>query len=213
MNHRSILGDTKSKVFNYLNSQRFTAGEVAEKLGIQLSAARKHLESLRSRDLVKEEYVIDGVGRPKKFYSLTGSGRDLFQNQSSAVLNLILTEISKNSGPSSVNNVLKQIAKEIAESMHVSGSKTKQQIESLTASLDKFGFETSLEEDDQSYTIVSHHCPLQDNANKHRELICIGLHNQVIKSALAADDVNLEKCMAVGDRYCRHVIQKAEMKS
>lgn len=216
MNIRSVFGETKSKVFNYLAMRKYTAGEVAAKLDIQLNAARKHLESLKSRGLVKEEYVIDGVGRPKKFYTLTGAGRDLLQNQSSSVLSLFLAGIVRSDGVANAENVVKQIAMEIASSMHANGSEKTikgenqrtQEVQSLVASLDKFGFETSLEDKDQSYTITSRHCPLRESANAHQKLICVGLHGEIIKAALATEDVKLGECMALGDSTCTHIIPK-----
>ncbi|MGI0090984.1 MAG: helix-turn-helix transcriptional regulator [Nitrososphaerales archaeon] len=208
MNLRSVLGNTKSKVFNHLTTRKHTAGEVAAKLDIQVTAARKHLESLRQKGLIKEEYITEGVGRPKKFYTLTGVGRELLQNQSSTLLNLVLTKIAGNHEMISADDLISHIAKEIAEPMRVSGFERNEQVVSLVASLDKFGFETSLEEDKHSYTIISHHCPLKETANSHQNLVCHGLHDGIIKSALGTDDLKLETCIALGDSMCRHVIQK-----
>jgi predicted ArsR family transcriptional regulator len=207
---RSLLGNTKSRVFNYLLNRKHNAGEVATKFDLQLNAARKHLESLKSKGLVKEEYVIDGVGRPKKFYTPTGVGRELIQNQSSTLLNLVLEEISRKKGGADADEVIMQVAKEIAEPMRAVETSRREQVASLIGSLDKFGFESSLEEDGSSYTMISRHCPIRESANNHQRLICHGLHDEIIKNALGIDNVKLVECMALGGNVCRHVIPKQE---
>jgi predicted ArsR family transcriptional regulator len=206
----SLLGDTKSKVFNYLLNRKRNAGEVATKFDIQLNAARKHLESLKSKGLVKEEHVIAGVGRPKKFYTPTGIGRELIQNQSSTLLNLVLGEISRKKGSADADDVIRQVAKEIAEPMRVVESGRREQVASLIGSLDKFGFESGLEEDDRSYTIISRHCPIRESANNHQRLICHGLHDEIIKNALGIQNLKLVECMVLDGNVCRHVIPKQE---
>jgi predicted ArsR family transcriptional regulator len=207
---RSLLGDTKSKVFNYLLNRKRNAGEVATKFDIQLNAARKHLESLKSKGLVKEEHVIDGVGRPKKFYTPTGIGRELVQNQSSTLLNLVLGEISSKKGSADADEVIRQVAKEIAGPMRVVESGRREQVASLIESLDKFGFESGLEEDDRSYTIISRHCPIWESAKNHQRLICHGLHDEIIKNALGIENLKLVECMVLDGNVCRHVISKQE---
>ena len=61
-----LLGETKSKVVSLLLEKSQTATEIASSLEIQISAARKHLESMQEMGLVTHEYVIKGVGRPEE---------------------------------------------------------------------------------------------------------------------------------------------------
>lgn len=66
LNTRSFLGNTRSKVFNDLALKRYTAGEVTSKVDIQVNGARKNLESLKARGLMKEWCLVEGAGRPKE---------------------------------------------------------------------------------------------------------------------------------------------------
>ena len=59
-------GETKEKVLELLLDGPKSAGEVAEKLQIQKSAARVHLESLQSSQAVRSKFKIEKMGRPKK---------------------------------------------------------------------------------------------------------------------------------------------------
>jgi predicted ArsR family transcriptional regulator len=44
-----------------------TAGEIADKLEIQKSAVRIHLESLQLEQVVRSYFRIECLGRPKKY--------------------------------------------------------------------------------------------------------------------------------------------------
>ena len=108
-----LLGETKSKVVGLLMERRQTATDIACSLEIQVSAARKHLESMQEIGLVTHEYVNKGVGRPKKVFALTEAGREIFPNQYSNILNLMISKMLHAREVWQVEEMLEDIAKEI----------------------------------------------------------------------------------------------------
>jgi DeoR family transcriptional regulator, suf operon transcriptional repressor len=72
------LGDTKKIILNLLLDGSKTAGEIADKLKIQKSAIRSHLELLRAEQAIRSYFKVEGPGRPKNVYEITESGRELF---------------------------------------------------------------------------------------------------------------------------------------
>jgi DeoR family transcriptional regulator, suf operon transcriptional repressor len=72
------LGDTKKIILNLLLDGSKTAGEIADKLKIQKSAIRSHLELLRAEQAIRSYFKVEGPSRPKNVYEITESGRELF---------------------------------------------------------------------------------------------------------------------------------------
>ena len=69
---------TKQKIMEILLEGPRSLGEITDKLQIQKSAVRIHLESLQSEKAVESHFKIERLGRPRKIYSLTENGRELF---------------------------------------------------------------------------------------------------------------------------------------
>ena len=85
--------NTKMTILNLLLEGSKTTGEIADKLKIQKSAIRAHLESLRAEQAIRSYFKVEGPGRPRKIYELTESGRELFPRKYDLLLSLILQSI------------------------------------------------------------------------------------------------------------------------
>ena len=93
-----LLGPAKERILSRLRDGRQTAREVASDLGIQTSAARKHLERLVEMGTVRKEFVRGARGRPKKYYALTDAGVELFPRHYDVVLNEVLARLEADGG-------------------------------------------------------------------------------------------------------------------
>jgi predicted ArsR family transcriptional regulator len=213
------LGPTKTKILNELGGNgRKTAAEIAFAIRVQVSAARKHLESLHASGLVIQEFVRDGVGRPKKFYSLSELGRELFPRQYELVLNSFIEKLIANTDRPFVESIVKKVASDIAkpknaESQNIASKQTfLERMDHLVNSLGAFGFDTSLERNETgNLRLVSHNCPLYKVAKKHPDLMCQAFHTEIIRAALGTDSIRLEGCVLSGDTTCVHsVLEKAD---
>jgi predicted ArsR family transcriptional regulator len=193
-----------------LRGGKRTAKYLAEVLNIQVSAARKHLEAMTELEIVKEEFVQHGIGRPKKFYCLTDNGHELFPRQYERILCGILGKLNSD-GPTG-ESLVKEVAYEIAREINiVEQDNNLMKIENLSKALNDFGFDTTFEETGTSFVITSHNCPLYKAAMKHQKIVCHGLHDEIIKAALDTRDVRLERCLTRGDNVCKHVIEKRNL--
>jgi predicted ArsR family transcriptional regulator len=74
----AFSGDTKKTILELLLDGPKTSGEIANKLQIQKSAVRIHLDSMQAQKAVRSYFKIVRLGRPRKIYELTESGRELF---------------------------------------------------------------------------------------------------------------------------------------
>ena len=102
------IGKTKERILEVLLGGSKSAGEVAESLHIQKSAARVHLETLQSLRVVRSKFKIEKMGRPKKVYELTEKGREFFPRKYDLFLNLVLDKIAVKKGEAEEEKLLNQ---------------------------------------------------------------------------------------------------------
>ena len=216
---------TKELILNLLLEGSKTAGEIADKLKIQKSAIRTHLESLQTEQSVRSYFKIERLGRPRKVYELTESGRELFfPRRYDLVLSLVLQEIESTKGHEYMKKIVESIAdnmsQDIREKIKKSSSSLEESIKILNSASNELGFMSSLykEEDDDNdnggsssttYSIISRNCIVHKAAIRHQDAICHGFHNRIIQKSLDGKmdaKVQLKECIALGDKYSRHII-------
>ncbi|HWS19208.1 MAG TPA: ArsR family transcriptional regulator [Nitrososphaera sp.] len=216
---------TKELILQLLLEGSKTAGEIADKLKIQKSAIRTHLESLQTEQSVKSYFKIERLGRPRKVYELTESGRELFfPRRYDLVLSLVLQEIESTKGHEYMKKIVESIAdnmsQDIREKIKKSSSSLEESIKILNSASNELGFMSSLykEEDDDNdnggsssttYSIISHNCIVHKAAIRHQDAICHGFHDRLIQKSLDGKmdaEVQLKECIALGDKYSRHII-------
>ncbi|MEW6603620.1 MAG: ArsR family transcriptional regulator [Thermoproteota archaeon] len=214
----SSMGQTKEKILEMLLGGSKTAGEIAEKLQIQKSAVRVHLESLKTLGAVRSQFKIEKMGRPKKVYELTERGRELFPRQYDLFLNLVLDKIADKKGEIGAKEIVESIAEDIASGIRAkieknSSSNLEDSLKIINDASNEMGFVSSLqrdEKDNNSFCIQSKNCILYKAALNNQDRICHGLHDKIIAKALDGTpdiQVELRECMALGSEYCRHVIR------
>jgi DeoR family suf operon transcriptional repressor len=218
------IGETKERILKLLLGGSKSASEIAEKLQIQKSAARVHLESLQSLGAVKSKFKIEKMGRPKKVYELSEKGREFFPRKYDLFLTLVLNKIAGKKGEREAREIIESIAEDIASDVRAKIDKNNHQSDALEHSLkiindasNQMGFESSLEREDKdnSFYIQSKNCILHKVASANQDIICHGLHDKIISKSLAGNSdakVELKECMALGDEYCRHVIRRGVQK-
>jgi len=212
----SRAGETKEKILELLLDGPKSAGEVAEKLQIQKSAARVHLESLQSLRAVKSKFKIEKIGRPKKVYELTEKGRELFPRQYDLFLNLLLGKIAGKKGEAEAREIVESVAEDIASGIRSKIDKIsypddlEQSLRIINDASNEMGFASSLSRENDSFCIQSKNCVLHKVASNNQDVICHGLHDKIISKSLGGKSnvkVELKECMALGNEYCRHIIR------
>jgi len=204
-----LLGATRTRIVKHLTQGPRTAVQLAGSLGIQVSAARKHLERLRALGVVEGRFERAGPGRPKKFYRLTDEGRELFPRHYDAVLNALVTELVRDQGEPSAQRTLHRVAQGFAASAVSAPSTDRARLRELTEGLKGLGFEPTCTEHEGECTITSRNCPILRTAKLHRELVCTGLHAEIIRAATGAPVVHRGKWIVDGDAVCTHTLRTA----
>jgi DeoR family suf operon transcriptional repressor len=213
-------GNTKELILNLLLEGSKTAGEIANKLKIQKSAIRTHLESLQKEQSVRSYFKIERLGRPRRVYELTESGRELFfPRRYDLILSLILQEIESTKGHEYMKKMIESIADKMAydirEKIKKSSSSFEESIKILNSVSNEMGFLSSFYEEatnnngSSTYSIISRNCIVHKAAIRHQDAICHGLHDRIIQKSLDGKinaKVQLKECIALGDKHSRHII-------
>ncbi len=213
-------GNTKELILNLLLEGSKTAGEIANKLKIQKSAIRTHLESLQKEQSVRSYFKIERLGRPRRIYELTESGRELFfPRRYDLILSLVLQEIESTKGHEYMKKMMESIADKIAydirEKIKKSSSSFEESVRILNLVSNEMGFMSSFYEEadnngsSTSYSIMSRNCIVHKAAIRHQDAICHGLHDRIIQKSLDGKinaKVQLKECIALGDKHSRHII-------
>ena len=212
------VGETKERILELLLGGSKSAGEVAESLQIQKSAARVHLETLQSLRSVRSKFKIEKMGRPKKVYELTEKGREFFPRKYDLFLNLVLDKIADKKGEAEAREIIESIAEDITSGIRANIDKNnhphdlEQSLKIINDASNQMGFASSLgrDEKDNLFYIQSKNCILHKVASANQHMICHGLHDKIISKSLAGKSdarVELKECMALGNEYCRHLIR------
>jgi predicted ArsR family transcriptional regulator len=219
-NHKGPFGETKEKILEMLLDGPKSSVEIADRLKIQKSAIRSHLESLQSEKSVTSYYKlnIERMGRPRRVYELTEGGRELFTRKYEEILSLVLKKISETNGQEELRKIVESIADEISEDIKYKIQKNgvnslEERLKILNLLSDEMGFVSSFRKDeDGSFYITSKNCILHKVALKNQDIICHGLHDRIIKKSLEGENsdtkVELMDCIALGSNFSTHKITK-----
>jgi predicted ArsR family transcriptional regulator len=218
--NRGSFGDTKKRILEMLLDGPKSSPEISDRLKIQKSAVRTHLQSLQSEKAVASYFKlnIERMGRPRRVYELTEGGRELFTRKYEEILSLILKKIGEINGQEELRKIVESIADEVAEDIKHKIQKNgvnslEERLRILNLLLDEMGFASSLrKEEDGSFYITSKNCILHKVALKNQDIICHGLHDRIIKKSLEGENsdtkVELKDCIALGSNFSTHKITK-----
>jgi DeoR family suf operon transcriptional repressor len=210
------FGDTKKVILNLLLEGSKTAGEIADKLKIQKSAIRSHLESLRAEQAIRSYFKVEGLGRPRKVYEITEIGRELFPRKYDLILSHVLQSIEAAEGHEYTKKIIRSVADNMAQDIQDKIKNTSANLEEslsiLNSASNEMGFMSSFYKengDSNTYSIISRNCIVHKVAFSNQDAICHGFHSRMIQKALEGKinpEVHLKECIALGDNYSRHII-------
>lgn len=212
----ALPGDTKKSILELLLEGPKTSGEIANKLRIQKSAIRMHLNSLQAQKTVKSYFKVAHLGRPRRMYELTEEGRELFPRSYDIFLSLIVKKIEGTEGREQLKKLIKSVADDIAADIkerireNNASANFEESLKLLNTVSNEMGFVSSVNKvDNETFSMVSRNCILHKIALKHQDAICHGLHDRIIQKSLGGKvnaDAELKECIALGDKYSRHLI-------
>jgi predicted ArsR family transcriptional regulator len=202
---------TRGRIIEELAVAPRTARDLAQKLGIQESAARGHLDRLEERGLVIPTFRREGVGRPRKRYLLSPQGQELFPRRYEMLLDAVVEEILAREGEGYASALFaeaaRRMAAQIAQRVPTTGP-TLDRAKALAAALNDLGFRSTVEESPSGeLTIVRTNCVFRHSALSHAYLVCEVFDKHLTEALLGQVGVDLKDSISRGGMRCTHLIQ------
>ncbi|MDY6868145.1 MAG: winged helix-turn-helix transcriptional regulator [Chloroflexota bacterium] len=205
------MNNTREKIMKTLLAfPGSTINNLADAVGINGISIRHHLTSLEADDLVISSEERHGVGRPRLTYTLTDKGVEEFPTNYLKLTRRMLDYLKAHMTKEEIEDVFKEIGKEIAESYKDDfQNKTYEEKVLLVKSvLDNEGFMIEVKKEEDSYSYISLSCPYYRIRQDYPE-ICI--LDQTLISELLSQPVKIKSCMFEGDDHCICQVQKVNL--
>jgi len=206
-----VLEGTRGRILEELAIAPRTARDLAQKLGIQESAARGHLERMESRGLVSPAFHREGVGRPRKRFVLTEQGQELFPKKYEMILDTLMNELLAQKGEGFVSALFVQAAKRMAGDIAKSiprDAPEAERLRHLVDALNRMGFRCTLEQrPDGRPRIIRTNCVFRHSALSHPYLLCDVFDKTLTEALLGEAGVALEDSIGRGGVRCSHLVQ------
>lgn len=198
---------TASTILALLRDGRQQAQDLAEKLAIDTSAVRRHLETLRADGLVDTEDIVIGPGRPKKMYGLTAAGREAFPRDYALLLDLILAKLRETDDRKRLEGLMGAIAEDLARTVPAQHADLAGRVHALVAFYQKLGFEAEATRTKDGYAFTQRNCIFLKAAEADPALLCQCFDEGIMRAALPGAQVTFDGSLATGALRCRHLIQ------
>ena len=204
---------TRGRVLEELSGGPKTARDLAKVLEIQESAARGHLDRLEERGWVVPSFRREGVGRPRKRYTLTAAGQEQFPKKYDLMVDAIVDGLLAHEGEGYVSAVLaeagERVAQEVAQGT-TPGRTPEERARHLVTLLNRLGFRSHLEKaEDGRVRVVRANCVFRHSALAHPFLLCDVFDKHLTEALLGEVGIDLEDSIGRGGLRCSHLIRLA----
>lgn len=159
-----MSADTLNRLLYLLKTRGpLTAQQLAEILALTSMGARRQLEAAQAGGLVQCEDRPAGIGRPGRWWSLTGAGHARFPDRHGEVVVQLIGHLRTQFGDAGVESLIQaretqmetQYREEIADAASLEGK-----LAALAAIRSREGYMAEVVETEDGWLLVEHHCPI-----------------------------------------------------
>jgi DeoR family suf operon transcriptional repressor len=182
------------------------AEELAEIVGVTVSAIRQHLAGLAASALVDHREAKAGPGRPKHVYRLTATAEALFPKTYSDLTNELL-EYVEDADPELLNAIFERRRQRrlSAARARLAGKPFPEQVAELARILDEDGYLADFApQPDGTYRVTEHNCAILGVARRHARACSSEI--AFLREALPGAQVQRVAHMIAGAHRCEYVI-------
>lgn len=207
----SLVQSTRREILTRLKKRgAMTVNELSEALAITPMGVRQHLATLERDGLLEATHTRRGKGRPSQVYRLSLAGDELFPRTYGQLAVSLLDEISQLDGVEKVDAIFYRRTEKMREryALRLRDKQGLELVQELAKIRDEEGYVAVCEgQDDGSFLLIEHNCPLRDVAGKYRQACRCEI--SLFKDLLGAE-VDRRNCIADGDHQCRYSIRLAQ---
>ncbi|CAM2009131.1 helix-turn-helix transcriptional regulator [Acanthopleuribacter pedis] len=158
-------GQSAERVLHKLKTQGpATAAMLAEPLGMTSMGVRQHLKKLAAEGLVETFEKAEQVGRPKLFWKLSGAGHRRFPDRHAELTLSLVNQVEKLFGKEGLERLIEARQQEMEERYRAATASLDALPDRLQALADARSDEGYMAEviaqEDGSWLLVEHHCPI-----------------------------------------------------
>lgn len=182
------------------------ADQLAERLGITVSAVRQHLAGLHGEGLVEHTEVRAGPGRPHHEYRLSERGDNLFPRRYASIATDLLVE-AEAADPELVERMFARRRDRRVERARarLDGKSLPERVAELTRVLDEDGYlAEAIEHDDGSFRIIEHNCAILEVAARYG--VACGTELEFIREVLPDTRVERVEHLLAGSHVCAYEV-------
>lgn len=188
-----------------LANQRCTINDLAGAVNINPISVRHHINKLQADGLVDSMEERHGVGRPRRYYFLTESGREHFPTHYLRLAMRLLSQLKDTVPPAMVNKIFTQMAQDLAADHQSQLEKLTldQRLNLVKELLTSEGFAVEWERKGDQIQIHETMCPYFHIGQNHPEVCSV---DQTLISMVLALPAEKVRCMLHGDATCTFII-------
>ncbi len=199
---------TRERVLRTLLKQRrCTINDLAEAVDINPISVRHHIAKLEAQGLVDSEEERHGVGRPRRVYFLSETGREHFPTRYMRLTIRLLQQLKQEMSPEIVNELFSHMAEDLAggfaNSFKLNHLSFEDRLNLVKQILTEEGFEIEWERKGDQYHIREVSCPYFHIGQNHPEVCTI---DRILISTMLEVPAERIKCVLDGDTHCTYVV-------
>ena len=201
---------TRDRVLQILlTREHCSIDELAKAVDINPISVRHHIARLEAEGLVDSREEKHGVGRPRRLYHLTESGKEQFPTLYLNFTLRLLKQLKENLSAQEIDRIFTQMALDIAadHSDALQQLPLEEKMKKATQLLQNEGFNVTWENREGNYYIKELSCPYMHISQKHREVCTIG---QTLISSLLSLSAKRIKYFHDGDNQCVFLISEQD---
>lgn len=196
---------TAYALLEHLRDGPSTAAALAGRVGVDVAAARRHLEDHLTEGRVAAVFRQSGLGRPKKVYEITLAGREALPRRYDLLAELVFLSLAEESADTTariVERLAQRFAADLKKRMPADGD-LKARARALAQGLRSMGFPTELETQGDHLVIRRRDCVFLRAAQASPTAVCRGFDTRLLE-ILLGEDVELRACLPEGAACCEH---------
>src|SRR6266513_1264162 len=113
--NKRLLASTRGRILALLRSENRTVNELAAALRLTDNAVRAHLLSLERDGLVRQSGIQHGFRKPHVTYVLTADAEQIFPKAYGALLDLIMTVLSRKLSATQLRAAMREVGRKVAD--------------------------------------------------------------------------------------------------
>jgi predicted ArsR family transcriptional regulator len=205
--------NTRQKVLKTLQTrQQCTINELAEAVAISPISVRHHIGRLEADGLVTSEEERHGVGRPRRVYRLTDTGRERFPTRYLRLTLRLLAQLKETVPQPLVDQLFAQMAQDLAAEHQdeLADLSFEERLDLVQELLTNEGFSVNWQNLGDHYEIRETNCPYYHVGQDHPEVCSV---DQILISTVLSVPTEKIQCMLNGDAHCTFLVAKSILES